>query len=202
MLRATCLRTLTICALFSRAAALVSFVPVAPVLGARASFVTEVVLTALVSGSVVKSAVAFVSARVAGGMTLDTNRTMNASICSSPSFLRNVLVTLITTASIGTNASKLTYASAEARTGQRFRLKLFQTSTQKCANLCSPVSGRSERNTLSSQILWASLSHRLNFEKAAAIFASRTLTKRGAKSNSRVGGRYIQRAPAQISLVQ
>src|ERR1041385_4410861 len=72
-----------------------------------------------------------------GGVTLATIFIMNESILSSPSFLRNVLVMLMTTASIGINASNVAYASAEALEGQRLRVKLRQTIKQKWANLCS-----------------------------------------------------------------
>jgi len=83
----------------------------------------------------------FVLVTVAAGITLETNLTINWSISSSPSFLRKVLVTLTTTANIGINASKVAYASADARTGHRFREKLRETIIQKCANLCSFESG-------------------------------------------------------------
>src|ERR1043166_6736845 len=70
--------------------------------------------------------------RVAGGVTLETSFMINWSIRSSPSFFRNVLLTLTTTASMGMSARRDAYAKAEARTGQRLREKLRQTNTQKC----------------------------------------------------------------------
>ena len=45
-----------------------------------------------------------------------------------------MLVTLMATASIGMSASRVVKDKAEARTGQRLRTKLRQTSTQKWTN--------------------------------------------------------------------
>src|SRR3989442_1522319 len=109
------------------------------------------VLTALVSGP-------------AGGTRLATSFVMNWSIRSSPSFFRNVLVMLMTTASIGISASKVAYASAEARTGQRLRVKLRQTITQKWATFSSFESSVWERSALSSQSDWSSALNLRNLE--------------------------------------
>ena len=50
-----------------------------------------------------------------------------------PWLFRTLVAMPNTTASIGMRASRLEKASAEARTGQRLREKLLQTSSQKCA---------------------------------------------------------------------
>ena len=67
----------------------------------------------------------------AAGTIADTTLSTNWYIWSSPWFLRSALVMLIATASIGINASRVVKESAEARMGQRLRLKLLPTSTQK-----------------------------------------------------------------------
>ena len=66
------------------------------------------------------------------GTTAATMWWMNVSMCFCPSLpRRNPNATLKTSASIGTNANKLEYASAAARTGTRLRVKLLTVSTQK-----------------------------------------------------------------------
>src|SRR5436309_3388399 len=88
---------------------------------------------------------------------------------SSPSFFKKLLVTLTTTASIGMSASNVTYARAEALTGQRLRAKLFATNTQKCANFCTRESLASVRSVRSSHNAWAFSRNRWNLEGLLAM---------------------------------
>jgi len=56
-------------------------------------------------------------------------------------FFKSALVTLMTTASIGISARRVVKDNAEARIGQRLRLKLLTTSTQNegtCASATIP----------------------------------------------------------------
>src|SRR5882762_8189866 len=78
-----------------------------------------------------------VALSIADDVTLVTSRAMNWSMLSSPLFLRMLLVMLTTTASIGIRASKVAYARADARAGQRLRVKLLQISSKKCAHFSS-----------------------------------------------------------------
>src|SRR5882672_2403113 len=124
-----------------------------------------------------------VALSIADDVTLVTSRAMNWSMLSSPLFLRMLLVMLTTTASIGISASKVAYARADARAGQRLRVKLLQISSKKCAHFSSFESSVCDASALSShnaftpsQILW----NLLNF---IAMAVWQTLTEQTAKSN-------------------
>src|SRR3954447_18283687 len=84
---------------------------------------------------------------------------------------------LITTASMGTRASNVTYARPEARTGQRLREKLCQTMTQKWANFCTLESSPCERSALSSHKACASFRSLRNLDGLAAITLKHKLTE-------------------------
>ena len=77
-----------------------------PTIPVAEMLVAEVSLCKASASSLVAVTTALVTGP-AGGTRLATSFVMNSSIRSSPSFLRNVLVMLMTTASIGIIASKL-----------------------------------------------------------------------------------------------
>jgi len=70
---------------------------------------------------------------------------------------------------MGINASNVAYASADARTGHRFREKLRQAIIQKCANLCSFDNGVCDPSARSVHKPSASSRSFLNLENLLAI---------------------------------